>query len=141
MCWYVRFQMAEPTFGSRSRASKSSVISLQLAHGLTVTTIDINDGALPAQIWNGADSHVVSGTRFLRCCFPGPQLGRCSNLTQTAPSEASKIKYFRVERRATALRTGSEGIGWPPWVKCPHTPGLDLRPEPRAALRLPWANI
>src|SRR5208282_2071605 len=33
-----------------------------LAHDLAVTAVDIDDGALPARLWNGADLHVVSGT-------------------------------------------------------------------------------
>jgi hypothetical protein len=35
-----------------------------LARDLAVTAVDIDDGALPARLWNGADFHIVSSTRF-----------------------------------------------------------------------------
>src|SRR5208337_3399177 len=66
-----------------------------LAHDLAVTAVDINDGALPARLWNGADFHVVSGTRLLRCRFTRPQLGECSNHSQTGAREASSINCSR----------------------------------------------
>ena len=38
-----------------------------LAHDLAVTGVDIDDGALPARLWNGADFDVVSRTPLPRC--------------------------------------------------------------------------
>jgi hypothetical protein len=45
-----------------------------------VTGLEINDGALPARLWNGADLHVVLVTRFLRCWFNRPQLRQPTGL-------------------------------------------------------------
>jgi hypothetical protein len=40
-----------------------------------VARFEIDDGVLPARLWNGADFHIVSGTPLLRCGFTRPQLG------------------------------------------------------------------
>src|SRR5208282_2454126 len=37
-----------------------------LTRDVAVTGLEIDDRALPARLWNGADFHVVSGTRPLR---------------------------------------------------------------------------
>src|SRR5208337_1884740 len=79
---------------------------------LAVTAVDIDDRALPARLWNGAELHVVSGARILRRWFTRPQLGGCLNPNKTRSSDASSIDFSRVERRASALRTaGLSGTG------------------------------
>jgi hypothetical protein len=49
-----------------------------LARDIAVTALEKDDRALPARLGNGADLHVVSGTRILRCWFSRPQSGGCS---------------------------------------------------------------
>ena len=64
--------------GLRTR-SLSTILPpvLVLARDLAVTAVDIDDGAFPARLWNGADFHVVLGTRLLRRWPTRPQLGEC----------------------------------------------------------------
>ena len=84
-----------------------------LARDLAVTGVEIDDGALPARLWNGSDLHVVSGTRLLRCWFTRPQLGGCLNHSKAPTSGASSINFSRVERRAAGDlgHAGTDGRG------------------------------
>jgi hypothetical protein len=74
-----------------------------LARDLAITAVDIDDGALSARLWNGAELHVVSGTRFLRCWFTRPLLGGYLNHSKTRTRYAGTISFSRLERRARAL--------------------------------------
>src|SRR5664279_3400128 len=73
------------------------------AHDVPVTSLEINDGALSARLWNGADLHIVSGTRFLRCRFTRPQLGGYLNRSKTRTGDASSINFSPLERWASSL--------------------------------------
>jgi hypothetical protein len=98
MCWQVRIQMA----------LRAHVLARELA----VTAVDIDDGALPVRLWNGADLHVVSGTRLPRRWPTCPQLGGCLNLSKTRSSDARSINFSWVERQASALGiAGLSGTG------------------------------
>src|ERR1017187_4833178 len=44
-----------------------------LAHDVAVTGLEINDGALAARLWNGADFHIVSPARLLWIWFTRTQ--------------------------------------------------------------------
>src|ERR1035438_2043160 len=81
-----------------------------LAHNLAVTGVEIDDGGGPARLWNGADFHVVSGTRLLRCWLTRPQLGGYLNQSKTRASTASSINFSWVEwaRSASATIQGWE---------------------------------
>jgi hypothetical protein len=72
-----------------------------LARNLAVAGLEIDDRALPARLGNGAEFHVVSGTRLPRCWFPHPQSGGCGNHRLTGASDASRIKCRHVERSRT----------------------------------------
>ena len=74
-----------------------------LARDLAITAVDIDNGALPARFWNGADFHVVSGTRLLRRWFTRPLLGGYLNHSKTRTRYASTISFSRLERRARAM--------------------------------------
>jgi hypothetical protein len=67
-----------------------------------VTAVDIDDGALPARLWNGAELHVVSGTRLLRCWFTCSQLDGCLDPSKTRTRSASRISFSLIERRTSA---------------------------------------
>src|ERR1017187_8131832 len=62
-----------------------------LAHDLAVTGVEKDDGALPARLSNGADLHVVSGTRLPRRWPTCPQLGGCLNPNRTRSGDARSI--------------------------------------------------
>ena len=72
-----------------------------LARDIAVTGLEIDDRALPARLGNGADFHVVSGTRFLRCWFPRPQSGgyseRYNKLLGGGKLKSSANQFFTTE--------------------------------------------
>jgi hypothetical protein len=61
-----------------------------------VTRLGIDHAVFPASLWNGADFHVVSRTRFLRCWFSRPQLGGCLNHSKTRASTTTRINRSRL---------------------------------------------
>ena len=104
-----------------------------LARDLAVTAADIDDGALPARLWNGADFHIVSGTRLLRRWPTRPELGECLSHTQTAPHDASSNSSFRVKKPATPWRQGPEAG----WVSSGRAAGLPAAPR-AGGVTCPW---
>jgi hypothetical protein len=112
-----------------------------LARDIAVTALEIDDRALPARLGNGADFHVLSGTRFLRCWFPRPQLGGCLNPGKTRTSDASGINCYQVKHQSglkvPTPRRGGRDIS----PKCPLLAGSRRLGEASLPnLTLPWVK-